>query len=72
MREFPFIKIDGIWWEVADAEFLLQWVTLRSGFLVRVENQVGGYHFHRVSEDDEVKFFVSKTEAWQENAKAED
>ena len=65
MNYFPFIEIDGDWWEIKDE---ISFITLTVGNWVRVENQLGGYHYHKIREDDTIKYFQSRVEAWLENS----
>lgn len=65
MNHYPFVKIDGYWWEIKDE---ISPIILKVEPLVRVENQLGGYHYYKLKSDSEIKYFTSRTEAWYENS----
>ena len=56
-----YIKIEGYWWllKASIAQLVI-------GNRYRVENCLGGYHFHTLMDTDEVKSFAGR-EAWEEN-----
>ena len=56
-----YIKIEGLWWRLCVSR-----VQLVVGKSYKVENEDGGYHYHTLTENDEVKRFSGR-DAWEDN-----
>lgn len=61
MKKSQYIKIDGCWWRLCADR-----VQLVVGNSYKVENEDGGYHYHTLTAEDEVKSFSGR-DAWEDN-----
>lgn len=61
MKKSYFIKIEDSWWLLY--EDIPGNINFKVGNTYKVSNELGGYHYHTLTTEDEIKSFNNKWEA---------
>ena len=65
MSKSYFVKLDNYWWLLY--EDIIGTINFQVGQTYKVTNELGGYHYHTITESDEIKAFDKKWQAWEIN-----